>query len=155
MSNTVKDGLSKLLCSAYAVEKKSLELIQRCVQTAENFHINDRLSEHLVETRWQLQLLKACMDLHGVDMSLAREEKEKIDGWFPHAQLKPLKRIEIDLYKKGIGIAREYGAPEAQQACREILDQERAMYEWLLDNPVYMNYYRVPGQAAMSASIGY
>jgi ferritin-like metal-binding protein YciE len=125
--------LETLLCALHMVEHKSLASVQEQVEISGDADTRTRLKAHLVETQWQIKLLEACLEFQGIDWRTPGREAlrvvEKVD-----AGLLTIKRFEIALYKKIIVAARKCRAPEILQACREILEQERAMAEWLEDN---------------------
>jgi len=99
-----------------------------------NPDIAARINTHIVETQWQLKLLTACLEFHGSDKNFPDKEVHGFSGEFGGlVDLFSVKRFEISLYKRIIAAAREANAPEILQSCREILEQERAMAEWIED----------------------
>ncbi|MDE2337485.1 MAG: nucleotide sugar dehydrogenase [Alphaproteobacteria bacterium] len=130
----VPENLWTLLCAACAVEKKSLAAVRKCMDAAGNPVVRSRLDAHLLETRWQIKLLDACLDIHGVDKEVLAVEASAVVPALSRENLLTIKRAEICLYERIISLARKQRAPDVQQACREILEQERTMAEWIEDN---------------------
>lgn len=128
------ERLKTLLRMAYAVEQKSIDVLQRQIETARNFCAQERLKSHLVETQWQVNLLKACFEFLETDNEPLESEVPDIICGIAHPDLFTMKRIEIKLYKQIMSAARKAQAPDVLQACREILEQERAMAEWIEDS---------------------
>jgi ferritin-like metal-binding protein YciE len=128
------ESLVSLLCAAYAVEQKSLDALRE-QELVSDSGFQKRIRAHVVETQWQKRLLGACLEFQGIDKDFIDEEVHKFaDSTGRLVDLFSIKRFEIDLYKKIIAAARVADAPEVLQACREILEQERAMAEWIEDN---------------------
>ncbi len=128
------ESLITLLSAAYTVEQKSLAAIKKHLITADNPDTEVRIRAHFVETQWQIKLLKACLELLGIDREALDAKECRRPAETGGTGLLAIKRLEIDLYKKVIVEARRQHAPEVLQACREILEQERAMAEWIEDN---------------------
>lgn len=133
---TSAESLATLLRTAYAVEQKALDTLREQAEFA-SLEMRPRIMDHIVETQWQLKLLGACLEFQGIDKNFVDkgahglvEEVGRLEDLFS------IKRFEINLYKKIISAAREAAAPEILQACREILEQERAMAEWLEDRQI-------------------
>lgn len=133
------ESLETLLCAIYAVEQKSLEIIAEQMKFAVNEGIRKRLKGHLAETQWQIKLLEACIKFQDIDGNITDRRMYRLADEIGNASLLEIKNVEIDLYKKLIVAARERHAPEVLQACREILEQERAMAEWIEDNSLDVN----------------
>jgi ferritin-like metal-binding protein YciE len=135
-SRETKMGLSlgTLLCAVYLVEQKSLDVLTEQLETAGTREARKRIKAHLVETQWQIKLLEACMEFQGIDRNIPDKEASGLADEIGSTGLFGLKRFEIELYKRVIAAAREQGAPEVLQACREIMEQERAMAEWIEDS---------------------
>jgi ferritin-like metal-binding protein YciE len=124
-----------LLRTAHKVEQDVLGILRRHLEASECQDVQARLKDHLAETKWQVKLLEACLEFHhagGEDTAEIKTAEFVTEAW--HKDLLALKRLEIDLYKKIIIEARAHQVPEVVQACREILEQERAMAEWIEDS---------------------
>jgi ferritin-like metal-binding protein YciE len=128
------ESLATLLCSVYAVELKCIEIIRAQLEAADCPDARKRIKAHLIETQWQIKLLDACLEFQGIDRALSGTDFDGLASKISRLSLFEIKRFEIELYKKVIAAAREHRAPEVLQACREILEQERAMAEWVQDN---------------------
>ena len=128
------ESLVTLLCTAYAAEHESLHVIKEYLTAADDRAVQIRIKEHLVETQWQIKLLRACMQFQSIDKDDPDTEFRDISSQINNTDLLAIKRFEIALYKKIIVKARKRQSPEVLQACREILGQEIAMAEWIEDN---------------------
>lgn len=127
------ESLRDLLRTAYMTEQLSLSALRAQMQKLGSKDMHIRIKAHVIETQWQLSLLKACMELRGIDKDVPRIEPKP-----DKVSLADIKRFEISLYKKMIAAAREQQAPEVLQASREILEQELTMSDWLEDNLAYI-----------------
>lgn len=99
-----------------------------------------RLQGHLVETRWQSRLLETVLEHYNLDKNPVDRQDYPFFSEIGKSSLFAFERFEIELYKKLIGAAREAQEPEIQQVCKEILEQERAMAEWIEDNACKINW---------------
>ncbi len=135
----MSEHLWTLLCTACEVEKESLNALRKCIGSAVNPAARAKLNAHLSETRWQMKLLDACLDINGVDKGRFERGVARLVPKISRENLLTIKCAEIDLYEKIIFIARKGHTPDVLQACREILEQERAMAEWIEDNHMLVN----------------
>ncbi len=132
-------SLIMLLCAAHMVEKKSLGALKEQMEVAENAAIYERIKAHLVETQWQVSLLEACLEFQGIDKNFLDRKTCKLADRINGLDLVGIKQFEIRIYSKIIAAARKTDAPEILQACREILEQDRTMAEWIEDNSYQLN----------------
>jgi len=90
------------------------------------------LKEHLIDSRWQKQLLKACLGLIGEavpETSFACPAPEILRDL---NDLEGLKRSEVSAYIALLPQLKAAGAhPEIINACEEILEQEATMVAFL------------------------
>ncbi len=135
----MSEHLWTLLCTACEVEKESLSALRKCLNAVVHPAARERLHEHLSETRWQMKLLDACLDINGVDKSRFKRGVARLVPKISRENLFTIKCAEVDLYEKIIFIARKGHTSDVLQACREILEQERAMAEWIEDNHALVN----------------
>ena len=128
------EALATLLCTAYAMEKKSLAVIREHLLATDNPEVGARIRAHFVETQWQIKLLRACLEIQGIDEEALDAESRNCISEIESTNLLTIKRFEINIYKTVIAEARKQHMPEILQCCREILEQERAMAECIEDN---------------------
>jgi len=130
----VTESLITLLRTAHAVEQGFLDAVKGHLDAVTCPDAIARIRSHLVEMQWQARLLEACLEFqHHAGVALDAEvckQAEEASG----AGLLAIKKFKIALYKRIIAEARKQQAPEVLQACREILEQEREMAEWIEDN---------------------
>jgi len=129
------ENLAALLRAAYAAECMFLDILKKYLEAAQPHDVRIRLGEHLVETQWQANLLGACLEFQGANKDIPDAQACTLAAAAGKTGLLAIKRFKIDLYKKIIAEARKQRAAEVIQACREILEQERAMAEWIEDYP--------------------
>jgi ferritin-like metal-binding protein YciE len=132
--SAVTEPLITLLHTAHAAEQEFLEAVRGHLETITCSGIRARISSHLVEMQWQIRLLEACLEFRGNGGVFSDVEVRRQAAETAKAGLLAIKRFKIALYKKIIAEARKQQAPEVLQACREILEQERGMAEWIEDN---------------------
>ena len=128
------ESLGTLLHAAYMMEQVSLHALKERLGLADDQDVLARFKAHIVETRWQASLVKACMEFQEIHTGAHDGGAVRLVGKMKTENLFELKRFEIDLYKRVISFVRTQYAPEVLQACREILEQEVSMMEWIEDN---------------------
>jgi ferritin-like metal-binding protein YciE len=125
------ETLATLLRAARLAERRSITILKGKMEIIDDLDVYKQFQSHLVETQWQVKLLEACLEFQGADKDEPDLEAFKIASEVGSAGLFAMKRFEIGLYKRIIAAAREANAVDVLQACREILEQERAMAEWI------------------------
>lgn len=90
------------------------------------------LKEHLIDSRWQKQLLKACLEMIGEAVPETSYAAPAPDILRDLDDLIGLKRSEVSTYLTLLPqLKAEAAPPEIINACEEILEQEAAMLEGL------------------------
>jgi ferritin-like metal-binding protein YciE len=133
-TSSATESLITLLRTAHAAEQAFLEAVKGHLDAVTCPDAIAHIRSHLVEMQWQARLLEACLEFQdhagaALDAELCKQAEEA-----SAAGLLAIKRFKIALYKRIIAEARKQQVPEVLQACREILEQERGMAEWLEDN---------------------
>lgn len=124
-------SLPTLLYTGYAMEQRSLDILNGQLEIVDDADLHRQLKSHVVETKWQIKLLEACLEFQNLDKQLCHQKSCVMLAGFSHKGLLAFERFEVDLYKKLMAAAHAVHAPEILQSCKEILEQERAMVEWL------------------------
>jgi ferritin-like metal-binding protein YciE len=146
MQSAKKDQLITWLNSAYAMEQSLAQVLGNHAKDAEDFpEIQARHEEHLEETRRHADRVKYCLSLLGETPSTAKSIIGNVTGMFQGASTGMYKdelvkncladyaseHFEIACYRSLIAAAHEVGQPEIAEVCREILQDEEVMAEWL------------------------
>lgn len=138
---TPRDTLVDKLHDAYCLERRALEILHAQQRKSLCDALHTRMKEHALDTKWQARLLEVCLENLGASPGDAEPRKirhESMDVAF--------KQVEILTYSALIAAAKSAGEDEIADICREILEQERAMAEWLAENQHKMGRDRVRGK---------
>lgn len=144
---TATESLAVLLRTAHAAEQEFLDTVRGYLETITHPDMQERLRSHLVEMQWQIKLLEACLEFQDSAGATQDTEVREQAVETSKAGLLAIKKFKIALYKKIIAQARKQQAPEVLQACREILEQERGMAEWIEDNHSDLPHFPAEGKA--------
>ena len=143
---TPHEHLVDWLRDAYAMEQEALEICKRQAERIENYpELLARVSQHLEETKGQIEKLDKCFVLLDTSHSTVKTVMGKLGGNFqaffsamsPDEIIKnslasyTFEHMEIASYKVLIAAARQAGQQQVAQYCEEILAEEKAMAEWL------------------------
>jgi ferritin-like metal-binding protein YciE len=147
MSESKTDQLITWLNSAYAMEETLVKVLENHAKDAEDFpEIQARDEQHLEETRRHLQRVKYCLELLGEKPSTTKSIVGNLSGMVQSVstgmyndelvknflQDYAAEHFEIACYTSLISAAHEVGRPEIAEICREILQDEQDMADWLL-----------------------
>lgn len=147
MSQT--DQLVTWLNSAYAMEQAQIQVLENHAKDAEDFPgVRARDEQHLEETKRHVERLKYCLQQLGASPSTTKSVMGNITGMIQGASSGMYKdelvknfladyaseHFEIACYRSLIAAAHAVGRPEIAEVCREILQDEEAMAEWLEEN---------------------
>ena len=137
-----RETLRDWLRDAHAMEKGTIDNIERLVERLKAFPVlADRYRTHLQESRQQLQRLETGLKELGSDASFLKDAGMKLAGIAQvyvtgPAPDEPVKhclaaygyeQFEIASYLSLIAAAEACGLPGIAQACRQSLEEERAM----------------------------
>jgi ferritin-like metal-binding protein YciE len=135
------------LNDAYAMEKSIEETLERHAEQASEFpHIRSRIEEHILETRSQATRVKACIERDGASVSSVKSTLGNVVGMAMGLSTAPARdrlvknalaefateHLEIAAYTAIIEAARELRDGQTEQICREIIEEEQRMAEWLM-----------------------
>jgi ferritin-like metal-binding protein YciE len=130
---------------AHALEQTVLRMLDGLIQSADDPEIIDRLEHHKLETQQHESLMRRRLEAHGASPSMVRQAA----GMLEAALKMPLdlvrgertgrgardayttEHLEIASYELLRRVAERAGDEETAQACIEILEQERAMAQFL------------------------
>jgi ferritin-like metal-binding protein YciE len=126
---TPRDDLVDKLHDAYCMERRALEILHTQQRKSLCDQLRARMKEHALETKWQARLLEVCLENLGAAPPSFSHKKIRHDSMDV-----AFKQVEILTYSALIAAAKSAGEDEIADICREILDQERTMADWLAEN---------------------
>jgi ferritin-like metal-binding protein YciE len=133
---------------AHALEQTVLRMLDGLIQSADDPAIVDRLEHHKLETQQHESLMRGRLEAHGATPSMVRQAA----GMLEAVMKMPLdlvrgersgraardayttEHLEIASYELLRRVAERAGDEETARACRDILEQERAMAQFLEEN---------------------
>ncbi|HEY3541979.1 MAG TPA: DUF892 family protein [Gaiellaceae bacterium] len=133
---------------AHALEQTVLRMLDGLIQSADDPQIIDRLEHHKLETQRHESLMRGRLEAHGASPSMVRQAA----GMFEAFMKMPLdlvrgertgraardayttEHLEIASYELLRRVAERAGDEETARACRDILEEERAMAQFLEEN---------------------
>lgn len=137
------------LRDAHAMEKQAESMLSKMSGRLDHYPaLEQRLAQHLEETKHQLTLLEQLLDTHGIDHSVMKDVMGKmaatgqaVGGMFTSDEVVKgaisgyvFENAEIASYTSLIAAAEQVGDAEGIRVLTEIRDQEVAMAEWLLQH---------------------
>lgn len=138
--------LKDWLRDAHAMEKQAEKMLTSQANRLEHYpQLKQRIEQHIEETKRQAEKLEHCMTLLGTDASTIKDlgaqmtafgqaiggmmaEDEVVKGGIASYAFE---NFEIASYKAIIKAADMASQPEISQVCKEILQEEIAMADWL------------------------
>ncbi|WP_282287293.1 ferritin-like domain-containing protein [Pseudomonas sp. PS02302] len=149
MTASKQDNLIDWLRDAHAMEEQAEKMLS--AQSARLAHypqLRQRIEQHIRETQEQRQIIEGCLSRHGSSASTLKDMGGKLLALGQALGGAPMsdevikgaiagyvfENIEIATYTTLIAAAAEIGDTETQQACERILEQEKAMAAWLLED---------------------
>jgi ferritin-like metal-binding protein YciE len=134
------------LRDAYAMEKQALEMCERQSERIENYpELKARITQHVEETKGQIARLDKCFEILGETPSAVKDamgwtmgNMQAVGGMMMSDEIVKgsmasyvFENLEIASYTILIAAAEASNQPEIARLCREILEQEKDMAEWL------------------------
>lgn len=138
--------LEDWLRDAHAMEKQAEEMLKAQAKRIEHYPaLRARIDQHLHETERQAEKLERVMNELGIDTSAMKDMGGKltafgqsIGGMMAGDEVVKggiasyaFECFEIANYKALIAAAEHTNQPEVVRVCREILQEEQAMADWL------------------------
>lgn len=146
MAADSKETLVTWLRDAYAMEGQAMELLEMQIQRLEHYpQAQDRMRQHLDETRAQQAKLHDCLGRLGADPSGFKESVMRFganmqgimhamasDEVMKHALASyAFEQFESACYQSLSVAAKDAGEHDVARVCDDILRQEQAMAGWL------------------------
>lgn len=148
MNNEQKDTYLAWLNNAHAMEVGLIKTLEKQVESADREpQMQRRVSEHLGETRRHVDLVKECIERNGGDTSAGKDMLSKMSatltGWGTELmedtmvkqvhQSYAAEQFEIATYTAIKAAAQARGDTETARICDVILDDEKRMAQWLIE----------------------
>lgn len=145
---TVHENLLDWLRDAHAMEQQAENMLESLSDRIENYpQLKTRIDQHLEETRWQKAQIESCITRLGSSPSVLKDMAGKIvafgQGLSGLAMSDEVikgtmfsyvfENMEIASYRILITAAEMDGDSETKRIAQEILLQEQAMSDWLLN----------------------
>jgi ferritin-like metal-binding protein YciE len=145
MGQALEDQLVQHLDEAHALEQNVERMLDSMIQSSDDPEIIDRLEHHKLETQEHAATMRRRLEAHGAQPSMVRQAA----GLFESLLKLPLdvvrgektarnardaymtEHLEIASYELLRRVAERAGDEETAQACLEILEQERAMAQFV------------------------
>lgn len=143
---TGNDRLIQWLRDAHAMEKQAETMLESQASRLEHYpELRQRIQEHISETRNQARRLETCIDRLGSGTSGMKDTAGKMTammqgmgGMFAGDEVikgsmagYTFEHFEISAYMTLITAAEEVGDQQTASVCREILEEEKAMADWI------------------------
>lgn len=143
---TRKEELANWLNDAYSMEITNAKVLEGHIKDMHDFpDIQARLKQHLGETRMHAQRLKDCISEIGEKISATKSGLGNVMGMlkgrsssvFQDDVVKDVlsesatEHFEVACYKSLIAAAEEMNQPRVMQACRENMEEDKAMADWV------------------------
>lgn len=149
MTTTAHDNLNDWLRDAHAMEEQADKMLNAQADRLEHYpELRARIVQHIDETRWQKSMLEECLTRRGIGNSALKDLGGKLMAFGQAAGGMMVsdevvkgamagyvfENIEIATYTTLIEAAKAAGDAATQSACEQILVQEKAMSDWLLQH---------------------
>ena len=146
MSDEARSWLVTWLRDAHAMEEQAEAMLAAQAQRIDNYpDLEQRIRQHLEETRGQAARLKECLEGLGEGTSALKDTGGKliataqaVGGAFAGDEIMKgslvsytFEQMEIAAYTSLIAAAEHLGEPRVAQVCQQNLQEEIAMAEWL------------------------
>lgn len=146
---TADERLDQWLRDAHAMEEQAEQMLGALAGRIENYpDLKRRVQEHLEETRSQAQRVRGCIERRGGSTSALKDAAGKImatmqgaSGIFAGDEIMKgtlagytFEHMEIVSYRVLAEAASVAGDEVTERVCMEIMAEEEAMADWLLEN---------------------
>ena len=133
---------------AHALEQTVLRMLDGLIQSADDPGLIDRLEHHKLETQQHESTMRRRLEAHGAQPSMVRQAAGMLEAILkmPLDLMRGEKsgrtardaytteHLEIASYELLRRVAERAGDEETARACLDILEQERAMAQYLEEN---------------------
>jgi ferritin-like metal-binding protein YciE len=141
----IRTQLVNHLDEAHALEQTVLRMLDGLIQSADDPEIVDRLEHHRLETQEHESLLRRRLDAHGAQPSMVRQAAGMLEAFIkmPLDLMRgertgrgardayTTEHLEIASYELLRRVAERAGDEETARVCLDILEQERAMAQFI------------------------
>lgn len=149
MATTPNENLLNWLKDAHAMEQQAEQMLKAQARRIEHYpELKMRIESHLEETLGQQQLVESCIRRLNGSPSLFKDMAGKMSAFAQAASGMTqsdeiiqgaiagyvFENLEIACYTSLITAAREAGDSETERICHGILEQEKSMSTWMLNN---------------------
>ncbi len=146
---SVDETLMDWLRDAHAAEEQAQTMLSGMASRIEHYpERKNRIEEHLHETQRQAERVRGCIERRGGSTSTVKDASGKLiaigqamGGALATDEIMKgaiasyaFENMEIASYEILIATADAAGDAETKQVCEEILQEERAMADWLEEN---------------------
>jgi ferritin-like metal-binding protein YciE len=143
---TTRESLAAWLRDAHAMEGQAITLLETQIDRLESYpETVPRLRQHLAETKDQRTKVEQCLNKLGEDTSSLKDTTMKVganlqgimhmmstDEVLKHALASnAFEHFEAASYCALAAAADDAGEPEIAQTCKQIMQQELAMADWV------------------------
>lgn len=149
MTTTADEHLNDWLRDAHAMEQQAEKMLNAQADRLEHYPaLRERIVQHIEETRWQQRTVEECMNRRGISHSIIKDLGGKltafgqaVGGMTASDEVVKgamagyvFENLEIASYTSLIAAAKTAGDTATQSACEQIIGQEKAMAQWLLEH---------------------
>ena len=149
MTTDVNENLLEWLKDAHAMEQQAEHMLKAQAGRIEHYpELKARIESHLQETLGQQELVEGCIRRLNGSPSMLKDMAGKMAAFGQAAGgmtqsdevIKGaiagyvFENLEIACYTSLIAAAREAGDTQTERVCAQILEQEKAMSAWMLNN---------------------
>jgi ferritin-like metal-binding protein YciE len=141
----IETRLVQHIDEAHALEQTVLRMLDGLIQSADDPEIVDRLEHHKLETQQHESLMRGRLEAHGATPSMVRQAAGMVEAFLKlpldlvrgertgrsARDAYTTEHLEIASYELMRRVAERAGDEETARACRDILDQERAMAAYI------------------------
>jgi ferritin-like metal-binding protein YciE len=146
---TPRENLMDWLRDAHAMEQQAEKMLKAQSARLEHYPaLKARIDQHIQETLGQQQIIDECLSRHDASSSTLKDLTGKlmafgqgIGGMTMSDEVVKgamsgyvFENIEIAMYTVLIAAAKAAGDVQIQAACEQILPQEQAMAQWLIEH---------------------
>ena len=144
-----EEHLMEWLRTAHAVEEQAETMLTGQLNRLEHYpKLRARIEQHLSETKRHAELVRGCIERRGSSTSTLKDMGAKMlamgqamSGFFVADEVikgslasTAFEAMEAASYRILIAAAEQVGDMQTAQVCRQILQEEEAMEQWLKDN---------------------
>ena len=144
-----REHLLDWLRDAHAMEQQAEQMLKSQASRIDNYpKVKARIEQHLEETLGQQKLLEGCLERLDSSPSAVKDTMgmmaatgQALGGMFASDEIVKgamasyvFEHMEIASYTSLIAAAQQAGDAETQRVCEQILAQEQAMAQWVIDN---------------------